>query len=162
MSVRLRLTVSAAYPVIITAMVQHQESFGRVLVEVYEPIAGAKFPNASTTLAAPGPGSGARKQRPITPERSMQMATAFHEASENLVRTLVPQLDDLLERQIISPTADYVALHALLTKLFVKRDHKKIDYDRTMDVYKKLKEKMQRDSEDERKMVKVSPSAHAP
>jgi amphiphysin len=63
--------------------------------------------------------------------------------------------DFVIDRRVVQPANDMVSLHKLVRKTIVKRDHKKIDYDRHRESLKKLKEKATRDAADERKINQV-------
>ena len=61
----------------------------------------------------------------------------------------------MVERRVVQPSKDLVALHALVEKTMAKRDRKRIDFDRHKDSLKKTKEKGVSQPEEEKKVYKV-------
>lgn len=57
----------------------------------------------------------------------------------------------MIDRKIVMPSKDLLEIHKMVNKTIVKRDHKKIDYDRHSDSLRKVKAS----SEDERKVIKA-------
>lgn len=144
------------YKEALAAMLKHQESFAKTLLEVYEPITG-KFPSADNLSGSEGMlYSPTKKNRPNTPEKSLLRAQQFQRITKEASEQVLPLLDVVIERRIIQPTQDYLSLHKKIAKLVVKRDHKKIDYDRNKESLKKVKEKSSSGHrEDERKTMKA-------
>eukprot|EP00158_Paraphelidium_tribonemae_P002864 Partr_v1_DN25735_c0_g1_i2_m74576 putative Actin-associated protein len=145
------------YKLALTAMLKHQQSFAQTLLECYEPIQG-RYQSQESVHSSMGSLSLSRKDRPMTPEASLKRAQDFAELSESVATNLVPQLETIIERQVIRPTHDYMMLHKQLAKTVLKRAHKKLDYDRHRNSLNKAREKLltdkQRSAEDERKIVK--------
>ena len=115
----------------LAAMIKHQESFARVLLEVYQPISG-RFPTVQPTqtqteFSTLGSHHITKKDRPVTPEASLKRAQDFLASSARITEILIPKLDIIVERQVIKPSQDYLDIHKKVAKTIVKRDHKKID-----------------------------------
>ena len=176
-----RLLESAKkYKESLAAMLKHQESFAKTLLEVYQPIQG-RFPGGHGTLGSTMPRSSStyteggdmamvpmgshtmpRKDRPVTPEASLKRAQDFLEACAKIAEILLPKLDVIIERQVIKPTFEYCQIHKQVAKTALKRDHKKIDYDRHLNAYNKAKQLQQSAGngqaggfEEERKLMKL-------
>ncbi|RUP44093.1 hypothetical protein BC936DRAFT_149955 [Jimgerdemannia flammicorona] len=61
----------------------------------------------------------------------------------------------MLDRRVIQPTADLKEILKLIRKTITKRGHKMVDYDRFRVNLKKLKDKKERNLNDEKQIFKV-------
>jgi amphiphysin len=87
----------------------------------------------------------------------MQAVDHFALIAAHARESLLPDLE-VIERRLVSPTADLVALLNNVKKLMVKRSHKLIDYDRHRDSVKKMKERTDRTVSDEKTLGKSEAS----
>ena len=60
-----------------------------------------------------------------------------------------------LERLVVAPTIDFIALLDIIKRYIVKRSHKLLDYDRYGDSVKNLREKPNRSISDEKKLMQM-------
>lgn len=60
-----------------------------------------------------------------------------------------------LERLVVAPTIDFIALLDIIKRYIVKRSHKLLDYDRHGDTVKSLREKQNRSVSDEKKLAQM-------
>ena len=67
---------------------------------------------------------------------------------------IIPYIQDI-ERQVVVPASEYLLLFDQVKKYLTKREHKLVDYDRFRDAVKKLKDKKDRTSTDEKKLSQV-------
>jgi amphiphysin len=127
-------------------MLDHQIEFSKAIQEIYKPISGrASDPNS------------------LIPEGNLEgiKACEEYEAVVNeLKETLKPELE-MLETRIIQPAIDLLAIVKQVQKMLVKRNHKLLDYDRTLFLYqfltlghrttvKKLQDKKEKTLKDEK------------
>ncbi|KAI8592352.1 hypothetical protein BDZ88DRAFT_486806 [Geranomyces variabilis] len=157
----------------LSAMLAHQARFAEMLVQVYRPIAA--LPNQ-----APPPGmprtsidaleaevmeedyraaSGAAspsKMKPDYPE-SQAAAEAFAEAMVAAREELLPDLQ-VIERQMVAPTNEYIMLINNVKRLMEKRARKLVDYDRHRDSFQKLKNKPDKNLSDEKRLSSLEAS----
>ncbi|KAJ3410154.1 hypothetical protein HDV05_004034 [Chytridiales sp. JEL 0842] len=142
-------------------MLQHQESFAVTLKEVYEPLGSGSRRGSETDMDAnPEVPVGSRNslsQRSLprpTPPASMQAVEHFALIAAHARESLLPDLE-VIERRLVSPTADLVSLLANVKKHISKRGHKLIDFDRHRESVRKLKEKADRTVSDEKALGKA-------
>ncbi|KAJ3129147.1 hypothetical protein HK098_002388 [Nowakowskiella sp. JEL0407] len=136
-----------------TAMLDHQHSMASTFAEFYGPIVSSGTPVTNDATSQDYP-SNVRGFDSAAPQQTIDRAK---ELSENMIRardTLLPDLD-VIERRIIMPTTELLAIFSSVKKLMVKRDHKRLDFDRHTDGFKKLKERSDRDVKDEKKMAQI-------
>ena len=67
---------------------------------------------------------------------------------------LTPDLD-LIERRVVAPSTDLLGILEGVRKLFIKRNHKLLDYDRKRNDAKKLQDRKDRDAGDEKRLAKL-------
>ena len=67
---------------------------------------------------------------------------------------ITPLLQDI-ERQVVLPALEYLQLFDQVKKYLTKREHKLVDYDRYREAVKKLKERKDRSSSDEKKLSQL-------
>lgn len=125
-------------------MLQHQLVFANTLGEVYRPIAGRS--------GEPREPRGA--PRMDTPADALKAAEAFSAKMQEAQEQLQTDLEQI-DRKIVSPCADFLAILETVKKSLIKRSHKVLDYDRHRDSLRKAKEKQNRDLNDERKIARM-------
>ncbi|KAJ3163174.1 hypothetical protein HDU86_002343 [Geranomyces michiganensis] len=157
----------------LSAMLAHQARFAEMLVQVYRPIAALpnQGPPSSASRssidaledevleedyrAASGAASPS-KMKPDYPE-SQAAAEAFAEAMVAARAQLLPELQ-VIERQMVAPTNDYIALINNVKRLMDKRARKLVDYDRHRDSFQKLKNKPDKNLSDEKRLSSLEAS----
>ena len=81
---------------------------------------------------------------------ALEFALAMKDAKESLQSEL-----QQLERLVVAPTIDFIALLDIIKRYLVKRSHKLLDYDRYGDSLKSMREKQNRTSSDEKKLSQM-------
>ncbi|KAJ1562603.1 hypothetical protein HK405_010127 [Cladochytrium tenue] len=144
----------------IVLMLAHQDSFALTLREVYEPIAPPVFaaaaavdPQGSELRMASRTGGSTKSLPRETPAASMRAAIAFSEFSTAARASLGPDLE-VIERGVVAPTAELIVLLDNVKRVVLKRSHKLLDYDRHRESVRKLREKPDRTSADEKALGK--------
>ncbi|KAI8919993.1 hypothetical protein PhCBS80983_g01789 [Powellomyces hirtus] len=149
----------------LSAMLAHQAQFAETLVQIYRPIAA--LPNQApprsgidaledevleedTRAASPS------KQKSDHPQ-SQAAAEAFAEAMIQAREQLLPELQ-VIERQMVAPTNDYIMLINNVKRLMEKRARKLVDYDRHRDSVMKLKNKPDKNLSDEKRLSSLETS----
>ncbi|RKO90168.1 hypothetical protein BDK51DRAFT_19333 [Blyttiomyces helicus] len=112
-----------------SACLVHQLTFANTIVDLHE----AASPTAET------------------PPESLRAAETFAAGMASAREQLLPDLD-IIERQVIAPTADYLALIERVKRLMTKRGNKLLDYDRHRESVKKMMERTDRNYQDEKKL----------
>lgn len=143
----------------LSLMLAHQDSFARELKEVYGHISGsASSPGGSGVSPRPSVAYSSSRSIPKeTPQASYQGAESFASFSQSARETLLPDLE-VIERRLVSPTADLVLVLDQVKRVIVKRGHKLLDYDRHSQSVRKLKEKPDRSVSDEKTLGKYEAS----
>ncbi|KAJ3186992.1 hypothetical protein HDU85_007030 [Gaertneriomyces sp. JEL0708] len=146
-----------------SAMLAHQAQFSQTLLEAYRPIGAG-------SAGAGGFGSGGEeedhksaysrgtsgKQEDHHP-KSLEAAEAFANAMRSAREQLLPDLE-VIERQVVAPTNDYIVLLANVRRWMEKRNRKLVDYDRHRDSVQKLNAKQDRNINDEKKLGSLETS----
>jgi hypothetical protein len=70
-----------------TAMLEHQESFAKTLYEMYAPISGSRSVSATGEAVTTG-----KKQRPVTPEKTLRTVQEFIDSATRVKEQLKPEL----------------------------------------------------------------------
>lgn len=78
---------------------------------------------------------------------ALEFSAAMSQAKESLQADLLQ-----LERLVVAPTIDLIALLDTIKRYIVKRSHKLLDYDRHADSLKSMREKANRTISDEKKL----------
>lgn len=73
---------------------------------------------------------------------------------KELQETLAPELD-MIETRVIRPANELLDVIKVIRKTALKREHKKLDYDRHRNALKKLQDKKERSAKDEKAMWKL-------
>ncbi|KAJ3094299.1 hypothetical protein HDU96_001747 [Phlyctochytrium bullatum] len=141
----------------LSCLLAHQASFAATLHEVYQTIGpqGSRRTSQSS-VAAGGDGAVGRSVRSLdreTPEEALVAAEQYARITAVARESLLPDLD-ILERRLVLPTAELMALIEKVKRFIVKRAHKLLDHDRHRDSVKKMREKQDRSISDERTLGK--------
>lgn len=124
----------------INGMLNHQIEFSKAMTEIYKPISGRMSdPNS------------------IKPEGNPEGIAACEEYEsivKELQETLAPELE-MIESRVIRPATELMDVIKVIRKTAVKREHKKLDYDRHRAALKKLQDKKERSAKDEKALWKA-------
>ncbi|KAI9100611.1 hypothetical protein DFS34DRAFT_494413 [Phlyctochytrium arcticum] len=155
----------------LSAMLAHQAKFANTLLEVYAPISG-KASGLTPVDGVPAPGGAtaegeedpyAQMHAPIKVRadgkhaNSIAAAQVFADATARAREQLLPDLD-VIERQVVAPTNDFIVLIQNVKRLMDKRARKLVDYDRNRENVKKLTDKQDRTLSDEKKLGSLETS----
>lgn len=121
-------------------MLRHQIEFASAIGALYRPITG----RASDPSAAEGEGH---------PE-GLRACEEYTNVVEELQESLSPELD-LIRSHIIGPTDQLLEIIKIMRKVFVKRHHKQLDYDRHRASLKKVQEKKDKGPKEEKALYKA-------
>ncbi|KAJ5135022.1 uncharacterized protein N7515_004300 [Penicillium bovifimosum] len=131
---------SKKYFAAINGMLNHQIEFSKAIAEIYKPISGrASDPNS---YQAEGNQEG------------IQACEEYEVIVRELQEALAPELE-LINSRIISPADQLLEVIKVIRKVAVKRDHKKLDFDRHNASLKKLEEKKDKSLKDEKALYKA-------
>ncbi|KAJ5561263.1 hypothetical protein N7535_004270 [Penicillium sp. DV-2018c] len=131
---------SKKYFAAINGMLNHQIEFSKAIAEIYKPISGrASDPNS---YQAEGNQEG------------IQACEEYELIVRELQEALAPELE-LINSRIISPADQLLEVIKVIRKVAVKRDHKKLDFDRHNASLKKLQEKKDKSLKDEKALYKA-------
>jgi amphiphysin len=121
-------------------MLSHQIEFSKAIAEIYKPISGrASDPNS---YHAEGNQEG------------IQACEEYEVIVQELQEALAPELE-MINSRIISPADQLLEVIKVIRKVAVKRDHKKLDFDRHNASLKKLEEKKDKSLKDEKALYKA-------
>lgn len=121
-------------------MLNHQIEFSKAIAELYKPISGR----------ASDPNSYQAEGNPEGIQACEDYATIVRELQE----ALAPELG-MIESRVISPADQLLEVIKVIRKVAVKRDHKKLDYDRHRASLKKLEDKKDKSLKDEKALYKA-------
>lgn len=121
-------------------MLTHQIEFSKAIAELYKPISGR----------ASDPDSYQAEGNPEGIQACEDYATVVQELQE----ALAPELE-MIETRVISPADQLLEVIKVIRKVGVKRDHKKLDYDRHCASLKKLEDKKDKSLKDEKALYKA-------
>ncbi|KAH6665910.1 BAR domain-containing protein [Plectosphaerella plurivora] len=124
----------------INGMLQHQIEFSRAMTEVYKPISGRMSDPDSMKIEG-------------NPE-GIRACEEYEAVVKDLQETLAPELE-MIETRVIRPANELMDVIKAIRKTAVKREHKKLDYDRHRMTLKKLQDKKERSAKDEKAMWKA-------
>ena len=103
--------------ILITGMLNHQIEFSKAIQEIHRPISGrASDPNSA---------------KPEGNQAGIRACEEYEAAVHDLQEILKPELE-MLETRIIQPANDLIAVIKGVQKMLTKRNHKLLDYDRTL------------------------------
>ncbi|KAJ5692743.1 Protein hob1 [Penicillium macrosclerotiorum] len=124
----------------INGMLNHQIEFSKAIAELYKPISGrASDPNSYQFEGNP---------------EGIQACEDYEVIVRELQEALAPELD-MIESRVISPADQLLEVIKVIRKVAVKRDHKKLDYDRHRASLKKLQDKKDKSLKDEKALYKA-------
>ncbi|KAM4066029.1 BAR domain-containing protein [Hirsutella rhossiliensis] len=124
----------------INGMLTHQIEFSQAVSEIYKPISGRVSDPDS-----------------IKPEGNPEGIRACEEYEaivKELQETLAPELE-MIDSRVIRPANELLDVIKVIRKTVVKREHKKLDYDRHRLALKKLQDKKDRTPKDEKALWKA-------
>lgn len=121
-------------------MLRHQIEFSQAMTEIYKPISGRMSDPDSMKIEGNPDGIRACEE--------------YEAVVKELQETLAPELD-MIETRVIRPANELLDVIKVIRKTALKREHKKLDYDRHRAVLKKLQDKKERSPKDEKAMWKA-------
>ncbi|EED19667.1 BAR adaptor protein RVS167, putative [Talaromyces stipitatus ATCC 10500] len=124
----------------INGMLNHQIEFSKAMTELYKPISGRASDPSTYTIEG-------------NPE-GIQACEEYEAIVRDLQETLAPELE-MIETRVISPANELLDIIKIVRKVTVKREHKKLDYDRHRATLKKLEEKKDKSLKDEKALYKA-------
>jgi amphiphysin len=128
----------------INGMLKHQIDFSQAMTELYKPISGRASDPSSYTIEG-------------NPE-GIQACEQYEVIMKELQETLQPELD-MIETRVINPANQLLEIIKVIRKVSVKREHKKLDYDRRRATLKKLQDKKDKSLKDEKALYKAENDA---
>lgn len=127
----------------LTDMLSHQKKFADTLVEMFQPISSNKSGTPKASL------NDLTKENNFSKE--IETATQLGISMDRVKEDIIPFLQDI-ERQVVVPASEYLLLFDQVKKFLTKREHKLVDYDRFREAVKKLRDKKDRTSSEEKKL----------
>ncbi|KAF7563078.1 hypothetical protein G7046_g1065 [Stylonectria norvegica] len=124
----------------INGMLAHQIEFSKAMTEIYKPISGRVSDPDSIEVQG-------------NPE-GIRACEEYEAVVKELQETLSPELD-MIETRVIRPANELLDVIKVIRKTALKREHKKLDYDRHRAGLKKLQDKKERSAKDEKAMWKA-------
>ncbi|SPN97765.1 probable RVS167 protein [Cephalotrichum gorgonifer] len=124
----------------INNMLSSQMEFSKAMTEIYKPISGRM--SDPDTLKIEGNPEGIRA------------CEEYETIVKDLQETLAPELE-MIDTRVIRPANELLDVINVIRKSAVKREHKKLDYDRHRQTLKKLQDKKDRSAKDEKAMWKA-------
>ncbi|PYH95899.1 BAR adaptor protein RVS167 [Aspergillus ellipticus CBS 707.79] len=124
----------------INGMLSYQIGFSKAIAELYKPISGRASDPSSYTIEG-------------NPE-GIRACEEYEAIVKDLQESLVPELE-MIESRVISPAQQLLEVIKVIRKVGVKRDHKKLDYDRHNTSLKKLQDKKDKSLKDEKALYKA-------
>jgi len=124
----------------INAMLNHQIEFSQAMTEIYKPISGRVSDPDSIKIEG-------------NPE-GIRACEEYELVVKDLQATLQPELE-MIDSRVIRPANELLDVIKAIRKTALKREHKKVDYDRHRAALKKLQDKKDRSAKDEKAMWKA-------
>ncbi|KAM5352266.1 hypothetical protein ACJ41O_004989 [Fusarium nematophilum] len=124
----------------INGMLSHQLEFSKAMTEVYKPISGRMSDPDSVKIEG-------------NPE-GIRACEEYEAVVKDLQETLAPELE-MIETRVIRPATELLDVIKVIRKTALKREHKRLDYDRHRTTLKKLQDKKERTAKDEKAMWKA-------
>ncbi|RDA92525.1 hypothetical protein CP533_4163 [Ophiocordyceps camponoti-saundersi (nom. inval.)] len=124
----------------INGMLNHQIIFSQAMTEIYKPISGRVSDPDSAKIEG-------------NPE-GIRACEEYESIVKELQETLNPELE-MIESRIIRPANELLDVIKVIRKTVLKREHKRLDYDRHRAAYKKLYDKKDRSAKDEKSLWKA-------
>ncbi|CAK7271802.1 BAR adaptor protein Hob1 [Sporothrix epigloea] len=131
---------SKRYADAINGMLSHQIEFSQAIAEIYKPISGSV--SDPDSFIAEGNVEGIRA------------CDEYEAVVKDLQDTLKPELE-MIESRVVQPADELLVVVQAIRKCAVKREHKKLDYDRHRTALKKLQDKKEKSLKDEKAMYKA-------
>ncbi|KAK4038278.1 protein hob1 [Parachaetomium inaequale] len=119
----------------INGMLAHQIEFSKAMTEIYKPISGRV--SDPDSLVVHGNPEGIRA------------CEEYEAVVKDLQDTLAPELE-MIESRVIRPADELLDVIKVIRKTAIKREHKKLDYDRHRATLKKLQDKKDKTAKDEK------------
>ncbi|KAF6842293.1 bar adaptor protein [Colletotrichum musicola] len=124
----------------INGMLTHQIEFSKAMSELYKPISGRMSdPNSLEVQGNPD---------------GIRACEEYEAIVKDLQETLAPELE-MIESRVIRPANELLDVVKVIRKTALKREHKKLDYDRHRQTLKKLQDKKERSAKDEKALWKA-------
>ncbi|KUI74222.1 hypothetical protein VM1G_10013 [Cytospora mali] len=130
----------------INSMLSHQIEFSKAMTEIYKPISGRMSDPDSLVVRS-------------NPE-GVQACEEYEAIVKELQETLAPELE-MIESRVVQPANELMDVIKIIRKQVVKREHKKLDYDRHRATLKKLQDKKDKSAKDEKAMWKAENDVEA-
>lgn len=130
----------------INTMLSHQIEFSKAMIEIYQPISG-RMSDPDSLVVRDNP-------------EGVQACEEYASIVKDLQETLAPELE-MIESRIVRPANELLDVVKIIRKQVVKREHKKLDYDRHRTTLKKLQDKKDRTPKDEKAMWKAEGDCEA-
>lgn len=130
----------------INGMLNHQIEFSKAMTEIYKPISGRMSDPDSLVIRS-------------NPE-GVQACEEYEAIVKDLQESLAPELE-LIESRVVRPANELMDVVKIIRKQIVKREHKKLDYDRHRASLKKLQEKKDKSVKDEKALWKAENEVEA-
>lgn len=124
----------------INSMLNSQIEFSKAMTEIYKPISGRMSDPDSMKIEG-------------NPE-GIQACEEYEAVVKELQETLAPELD-MIETRVIRPATEMLDIIKVIRKTALKREHKRLDYDRHRATLKKLQDKKDRSAKDEKALWKA-------
>ncbi|KAH8694953.1 protein hob1 [Talaromyces proteolyticus] len=124
----------------INGMLNHQIEFSKAMTELYKPISGRASDPSSYTIEG-------------NPE-GIRACEEYEAIVRELQESLAPELE-MIDTRIINPANELLDIIKICRKVTVKREHKKLDYDRHRATLKKLQDKKEKSLKDEKALYKA-------
>jgi amphiphysin len=124
----------------INGMLNHQIEFSKAMTEIYKPISGRVSDPDSI--------------KPEGNPEGIQACEEYEAVVKELQETLAPELE-MIDTRVIRPANELLDVIKVIRKTALKREHKKLDYDRHRATLKKLQDKKERTAKDEKAMWKA-------
>ncbi|KAL2825005.1 hypothetical protein BDW59DRAFT_75987 [Aspergillus cavernicola] len=124
----------------VNGMLDHQIEFSKAMTELYKPISGrASDPSTYTIEGNPD---------------GIRACEEYEAIVQDLKDSLAPELE-MIDSRVVSPAEQLLEVIKAIRKVAVKRDHKKLDYDRHKSTLKKLQDKKDKSLKDEKALYKA-------
>ncbi|KAI5462614.1 BAR domain-containing protein [Mariannaea sp. PMI_226] len=124
----------------INGMLSHQIAFSQAMTEIYKPISG-RVSDPDSIIPEGNP-------------EGIRACEEYEAVVKELQETLTPELE-MIETRVIRPANELLDVIKVIRKTAVKREHKKLDYDRHRNSLKKLQDKKDRSAKDEKAIWKL-------
>ncbi|CAH0021749.1 unnamed protein product [Clonostachys rhizophaga] len=124
----------------INGMLNHQIEFSQAMTEIYKPISGRVSDPDSI--------------KPEGNPEGIEACEEYEAVVKELQETMAPELE-MIDTRVIRPANELMDVIKVIRKTALKREHKKLDYDRHRATLKKLQDKKERSAKDEKAMWKA-------